>query len=68
MAYGQLGESVKTKFPPDCLETMESQETKQKTSMHFQLEQMSGSQGNVVVDSGLNGAISSKQIQEDFER
>jgi len=68
VAYGQLGESAKTNFPPDCLETMESQETKQKTSMHFQLEQMSGSQGNVAVGSGLNGAISSKQSQEDFER
>ena len=68
VAYGQLGESAKTNFPLDCLETMESQETKQKISMHFQLEQMSGSQGNVVVGSGLNGAISSKQSQEDFER
>jgi len=39
-----------------------------RNGMHFQLEQMSGSQGNVAVDSGLNGAISSKQSQEDFER
>lgn len=68
VAYGQLGESAKMNFPPDCLEPMESQETKQKTSMHFQLEQMSDSQGKVAVGSGLNDAISSKQSQEDFEK
>jgi len=67
VAYGQLGESAKMKFPLDSLEPMESQDKKKKNGMHSQLAQMLGSQGNVVVDSGLNDAFRSKQTRVDFE-